>query len=158
MKHLPKHLTPRWRYLAVELRTWPDGSIGRRSFQRHVWYAAQNLVGDAGSAAIDCSVVQFREHDCGAEAIVRVHRGEESRGRAVLACLDQIGGDPIGVRVRGISGTVRACEEKYMGSPPERTAQRHVAFEGEDRTAEACDGRIDISVDGAFVGATPLDI
>lgn len=158
MKHLPKHLSPRWRYLAVEIQTWPDADLRRRDLQRHVWWAAQNLLGDAGSAAIDLSVVQFQNHSCGAQAILRVHRGESERGRAVLACVDEIDGHPVGVRVRGVSGTVRACEEKYMGSPPERTEQRHVAFEDADRSADACDGRIDVRVGDTFVGATPLDI
>ena len=46
MKHLPKHLQPRWRYLAVELEAWPDADFDRRDFQRSVWFAAQNLLGD----------------------------------------------------------------------------------------------------------------
>ncbi|TKX77234.1 ribonuclease P, partial [Halorubrum sp. SD626R] len=48
MKHLPKHLRPRWRYVAVGIETWPDADVGRRAFQRALWYAAGNLVGDAG--------------------------------------------------------------------------------------------------------------
>ena len=50
VKHLPKYLRPRWRYLAVELESWPDADVDRRSFQRELWFAAQNLLGDAGSA------------------------------------------------------------------------------------------------------------
>ncbi|ELK49519.1 ribonuclease P protein component 2, partial [Haloferax sp. BAB-2207] len=53
MKHLPKHLRPRRRYLAVEVETWPDADLARGPFQRELWYAAQNLYGDAGSADAD---------------------------------------------------------------------------------------------------------
>ncbi|PSP37824.1 ribonuclease P, partial [Halobacteriales archaeon QH_2_66_30] len=60
MKHLPKHLQPRWRYLAVELEAWPDADLDRNGFQRALWFGTQNLVGDAGSASIDLSVMQFR--------------------------------------------------------------------------------------------------
>ena len=49
MKHLPKHLQPRWRYLAVGIETLPEATIARGPFQRELWYAAQNLVGDVGS-------------------------------------------------------------------------------------------------------------
>ncbi|MFC6754912.1 ribonuclease P, partial [Halorubrum tibetense] len=34
MKHLPKHLRPRWRYLALGIEAWPDADVDRRAFQR----------------------------------------------------------------------------------------------------------------------------
>ncbi len=115
MKHLPKHLQPRWRYLAVELRGPPGAEFGRSTFQREVWFAAQNLVGDAGSAEADLSVLRFEFSDGSGHAVVRVRRGEVSRGRAVLACIADVDGDDLGLRVRGTSGTVRACVEDHLG-------------------------------------------
>ncbi|WP_135363202.1 Rpp14/Pop5 family protein [Halosimplex halophilum] len=158
MKHLPKHLQPRWRYLAVGLEGWPDAEIGRRAFQRELWFAAQNLVGDAGSAEADLSVVRFGFEAGAGHAIVRARRGEVDRARAVLACLDGVDGAEVGVRVRGVSGTVRACEEKYIRSPPEPTDQRNVVFENAERRAVGRGGRIDVRADDAFVGATELDL
>jgi ribonuclease P/MRP protein subunit POP5 len=158
VKHLPKHLQPRWRYLAVGLEAWPDAGIGRRAFQREVWFAAQNLVGDAGSAEADLSVVRFAFEEGAGHAIVRARRGEVDRARAALACLDAVEGSEVGVRVRGVSGTVRACEEKYIRSPPEPTDQRNVVFENAERRAVGRDGRIDVRADDAFVGATELDL
>jgi ribonuclease P/MRP protein subunit POP5 len=114
VKHLPKHLQPRWRYLAVAVETWPDADLDRRSFQRAVWYAAQNLVGDAGSAELDLSVLRFDHDDGTGHAVVRARRGEVDRARAVLACVDDVGGVEVGLRIAGVSGTVRACEEKYL--------------------------------------------
>jgi len=71
VKHLPKHLRPRWRYFAVGIETWPDADLGRRGFQRALWYAAGNLLGDAGSADADLTLLSF-SHDGGeGEAIVR---------------------------------------------------------------------------------------
>ncbi|QCC52266.1 Rpp14/Pop5 family protein [Halapricum salinum] len=157
MKHLPKHLRPRWRYLAVSLENWPEADFDRNAFQRHVWFAAQNLLGDVGSAAIDLTVIRFESWDGGAEAIVRVRRGESDRARAVLACLADVDGEAVGLRVRGTSGTVRACEEKYMGGGPERTGQRHVAIGDAERPAVVRDGRVDYRDDDAFTGATLLD-
>lgn len=157
MKHLPKHLRPRWRYLAVGLEAWPDADVDRGRFQRHLWYAAQNLLGDAGSAALDLKVLGFAFEDGVGDAVVRARRGEVDRARAVLACLDAVDGDPLGVTVRGTSGTVRACEEKYIRRPLESQTERHVVFEDANRPAFERSRRFDVGVDGAFAGATELD-
>jgi ribonuclease P/MRP protein subunit POP5 len=158
VKHLPKHLRPRWRYLAVELAGWPDAAVDRRTFQRECWFAAQNLLGDVGSAALSLRVMRFAFDDGDGHAVVRVRRGEVDRGRAVLACLDAVDGHEIGLRVAGTSGTVRACEEKYIGGRPERTDQRNVVFENAEHAAVVRDGRVDVQADDAFVGATELDL
>ncbi|MFC6991191.1 Rpp14/Pop5 family protein [Haladaptatus sp. GCM10025707] len=158
MKHLPKHIRPRWRYLAVHLETWPDARLDRGTFQRHVWYAAQNLHGDPGGADLDMKVIRFAFDDGIGHAIVRTRRGEEDRARAALACLHEIDGESVGVRVAGISGTVRACEEKYIGRRRVKPTQRKVVFAGADATAVERGSRVDVRLDGAFVGATELDL
>lgn len=158
MKHLPKHLRPRWRYLAVGLNSWPDADIDRRAFQRELWFAAQNLLGDAGSADIDGQVLHFHFEDGDGEAVVRARRGEVERLRAVLAAIDEVSGVPLGVFVRGVSGTVRACEEKYIRCPGEEIEERTVAFAGADRPAFVRNDRVDVCLSGGHVGATAFDI
>jgi ribonuclease P/MRP protein subunit POP5 len=158
VKHLPKHLRPRWRYLAVELDGWPDAGLDRTAFQRELWFAAQNLVGDAGSAELDLSVLRFEFEDGWGTAVVRTHRGETERARGVLACLDAVDGHEIGVRVRGVSGTVRACEEKYIRRQPIEPEQRRVVFESETRSAFGHGRRVDVRCDGTFAGTTELDL
>ena len=157
MKHLPKHLQPRWRYLGIEIESWPDVALDRRTLQRELWYAAQNLLGDAGSADLDLTVLRFEFDDGIGGAIVRTRRGHTERARAVIGALSTIDGEPVGVRVRGTSGTIRACEEKYIGTDPESTDQRTVTFAGAERTAVVRNGRYDVAVDSAFAGATTLD-
>lgn len=157
MKHLPKHLQPRWRYLAVSIETWPDATLAREGFQRALWYSAQNLLGDTGSAVLDLSVLRFTFEDGTGEALVRVRRGGVEDARAVLACVDAVEDDTIGLRVLGTSGTVRACEEKYMGRGPIESDQRYVVFEGTERSVRVRDGRVDIETDEP-AGATNLDI
>jgi len=157
MKHLPKHLQPRWRYLAVGIEAWPDADVGRRAFQREAWYAAQNLLGDPGSADADLSVLRYRFVDGAGEAIVRVRRGETDAARAALACVDSVDGDPIRTRIRGASGTIRAAEEKYMRGPPENVAETRVVFRNADRRAVERDDLLDVETDGGFTGATRLD-
>ncbi|MFC3476632.1 Rpp14/Pop5 family protein [Halobacterium litoreum] len=157
MKHLPKHLRPRWRYLAVELEAWPDADVSRDDFQRSLWFAAQNLLGDVGSADADLRVVDFSFADGAGEVIVRVRRGEVERGRAALACVSAVRDDPVRVSVRGVSGTMRAAEEKYLGRTAEVSADERVAFGGDSRPAFARGDRVDVDVEGSFVGATRLD-
>jgi ribonuclease P/MRP protein subunit POP5 len=157
MKHLPKHLRPRWRYLAVGLETWPDEHVDRRAFQRELWYAGQNLLGDPGSADADLRVVRFAFADGTGESIVRVRRGETDPARAALACIDEIDGAAVGVRVRGISGTIRAAEENYLGRRGQDSEERNVVFRNEERVAVLRDSTGDVRLDDAFVGATDLD-
>jgi len=158
VKHLPKHLRPRWRYLAVELESWPDAEIDRRAFQRTLWFSAQNFIGDAGSAALDAKLFEFWYDGGDGEAVIRVRRGEVERLRAVLATIDEIDGYPTGVRIRGVSGTVRACEEKYIRRPKVRLKERIVTFAGADRHVVVRNDRVDIDGPDGPVGATALDI
>jgi len=157
VKHLPKHLQPRWRYLAVEIETWPDADFGRGAFQRDLWYAAQNLYGDVGSAETDLTVLSFELAGGDGETIVRAHRGTEDRARAALATVDRIDGHPVGLRVRGISGTVRACKERHLNGRAGREEQRDVVFENEPRSAVVREARVDVEGPEGFAGATRLD-
>ena len=157
MKHLPKHLQPRWRYLAVDLETWSDVDLSRDDFQRAVWYSAQNLLGDTGSAALDLSVLRFRYAKGNGQAVVRVRRGGVESARAALACVEHVDGDDVGLRVRGTSGTVRGCEEKYMGHAPIDPDQRHVVFGGASRSSFVREERIDVETGEPLTGATNLD-
>ncbi|MFB6117860.1 Rpp14/Pop5 family protein [Halosegnis sp.] len=157
MKHLPKHLRQRWRYLAVELESWPDADLRRGDFQGALWRAARALIGDAGSADIGLTVYGFAFEDGTGHAVVRVRRPAVDRGRAVLACLDRVNGHPVGVRIRGVSGTVRACEEKYIRDAEISVEERHVALAGSERRAVVRSARVDARVGGGYLGATDLD-
>ena len=157
MKHLPKHLRQRWRYVAIAIETWPDTSLSRRDFQRSLWFAAQNLLGDVGSADTGLTVLGFEFADGEGETIVRVRRNEVEKARAAIACIDELDGNPVGLRVLGTSGTVRACSEKYLGRRKEFSGERKVVFEDAERTALIRNGLGDVRTDGAFTGATELD-
>ena len=157
MKHLPKHIRPRWRYLAVAIEAAPDADIDRGAFQRALWYAAGNLLGDVGSADADLTVFGF-EFDAGVgEAIVRTRRGETDAARAALACIDRVDDTQIGLVVRGISGTVRACEESYLGDGRPNLTEDSVAFADDQRSAICRDDVAEISLPEGFVAATELD-
>jgi len=114
VKHLPKHLQPRWRYLAVGVEIRPEASVGRPALQRALWRAARTLLGDAGSARLDLTVLSADVSGGTGGFVVRTHRGEVDPARAAIATVTEVDGHEVGLRVRGTSGTVRACEEKYM--------------------------------------------
>jgi ribonuclease P/MRP protein subunit POP5 len=160
VKHLPKHLRPRWRYLAVELETWPGAAIDRRAVQRALWYAGRALLGDPGSAATDLTViaVDFESTAGVGWAIVRVRREAVTRGRAAIACLDTVDGQPVRLRVRGVSGTIRACKEKHLGRDGQLSEERDVVFQTEATTAVVRDGSADVRLGDGFLGATHLDL
>ena len=161
MRHLPKHLQPRWRYLAVGIEAWPDASIGRRDVQAAVWESGRALLGDPGSADADLTVLRFDFRDGTGGAIVRARRDEVTAARAAIACVDAVAGHPVGLLVRGVSGTVRACEENYLSRGPQATGERTVAFGGAERPAVARGSRLDVLKsergDDGFTGATNLD-
>ena len=157
MKHLPKHLRSRWRYLAVGIEAWPDATFDREAFQRALWYAAQDLYGDVGSAEADLTVLDFNLADGDGEAIVRAHRGTEERARAAIACLSTVDDHPVGLRIRGISGTMRACSERYLNGRAGGYEQRDVVFENEPCPAVVRGTRFDVDAGDGFVGATRLD-
>jgi len=156
MKHLPKHLRPRWRYLAVELEAWPDADLQRSDVQRAIWFAAGNLLGDPGSADADLRIVDYDYADGAGEALLRVRRGEVERARAALACVSDVDDHPVRVAVRGVSGTMRAAEENYLGRTAEVSREDDVAFGGDTHPGVARGGRVDVDR-GAWVGATRRD-
>lgn len=154
---LPKSLRPRWRYLAVEIESWPDADLRADAVQQRIWYAAQDFLGDPGSADVDLSCVRVSVTDGWGEGIVRTRRGEVERSRAVLACVDRIEDHPVRICVRGVSGTIRACEESYLSGATESAERRDVVFKSEHRPAVVRGDAVDVWQDDTFTGATILD-
>ncbi|MFB6255060.1 MAG: Rpp14/Pop5 family protein [Halobacteriaceae archaeon] len=158
MQHLPKHLRPRWRYIAIRLESWPNITIEKEDFQRNLWYAGQNLLGDPSSADARLEVVMFTYQNGLGEAIIKVRHQHTQEARAAISCISNIDGKPVGILVKGISGTVRACEEKYMHEPQIQYNEERVAFANHTRRALIYDDRVDIDIDGDFTGATKIDV
>ena len=155
---LPKHLRPRWRYLAVGIETWPDASVSRDAFTGALEAATRTLHGDPGAAAVEARVLSVSVGDGTGEALLRVRRGDVERARAALACVGHVSGHPVGLRVRGVSGTVRACEERYLGRASAAAEERTVAFADGDREAVVRADAVDVRLPDGFAGATDLDL
>ena len=136
--------------------------MSRRDLQAALWESGRSLLGDPGSADADLTVLRFSFADGTGGAIVRARREEVTRARAAVACVDAVAGQPVGLTVRGVSGTVRACEENYLSERPQATSERTVAFGGAERPAVARGSRLDVHDrergDDGFTGATNLDL
>lgn len=155
---LPKHLRPRWRYLGVAVQSWPDVHISRSRFQEGVETAARALLGDATAAQLGLRLYEYRFDRGVGEAVIRTRRGTVDQARAALACLTELDGAPLGVRVRGVSGTVRGCEESYLGRRPESSGESTVVFAGTERPAVRRGDEVEVRMGDGFVGATTLDL
>ncbi|MFW6384028.1 MAG: Rpp14/Pop5 family protein [Halodesulfurarchaeum sp.] len=158
MRHLPKHLRPRYRYLAVEIETWPAADLDRSGFQAAAWDAARSLLGDATSAAVDLQVLEADFWNGGGQAIVRIRHDRVSAARAALACVDVVDGYPVRVGVRGVGGTVKATEGKYAGGPPAATSAGERRFRGTEWTAWNRRDRVDLEAEERVAGATPEEL
>lgn len=158
MKPTPKHLRPRWRYLAVEIEGFPDCELKRDTVKRALNDAIDELFGDSGNAKTRFRIFSFIANAHRAEAVIRTHRDAIAITRAGLACIDSVTDDPVRVFVRGISGTVRSCEEKFLGRDQELIRETAVVFDGVNRHAVKAGDEIDIKVNDGYVGATTLDI
>ena len=157
MTSLPKHLRPRYRYLAVALESWPDAAVGRDAFADALVASVRSLFGDAGVAAADPRVVRFSHEGGAGTAVVRTRRDAVGTTRAGLAAVAAVDGAPMAVSVRGISGTVRGCEEKYLHGRQLPQRETTVTFEGGSRPAQARGSRVDVRLADGFAGATDLD-
>lgn len=159
MKHLPKHLRPRWRYLAVAVETGPDVSPGGRRLQQAVWTAARALLGDPGSADVDLRVMRSHLSAGGGEVLIRVRRGEVDRGRAAVACVSEIEGNRVGLYVKGVAGTARAAEEKYMNGATRISDEERVVLDSAvHRGVPRRGSRVDLRDGEDIIGATTLDL
>ena len=157
MSPLPKHLRPRYRYLAVTVESWPDAEVDRDGFQSALAASVRSLSGDAGLADAEPDVIRFSFDDGAGHAVVRNRRPAVGTTRAGLAALDAVAGAPLAVCVRGISGTVRGCEERYLAGRQLRSAESTVVFDGADRPATVRGDRVDVHLEAGYAGATDLD-
>lgn len=154
----PKHLRPRWRYLGVAIESAPGDLPERDALQEALWRELRGLLGDVGSARVGLEVVRFRAAEGRAEAIVRVARDAVEEARALIATLARVDGRPVGLLVRGVSGTIRACEENYLGAAREPTVHDIVTFDGVESEATRRGEAVDLDRGTTSIGATTLDI
>lgn len=144
---LPKSLRPRNRYVFFEVETLPDASFGEHDLRRALWFEAQNLYGDVKSAETRAELLEYDGDATIGLGIVRCAHDRVEETRAALACVDEVRDDPVGVRVVGVSGTLKAGRNRYGETPTveETTVEDSPAW----RRGDALDLRTD---DGFMCG------
>jgi len=149
---LPKSLRPRNRYVFFEVETLPDASFGEHDLRRALWFGAQNLYGDVTSAETRAEVVEYEGEDATlGTGVVRCDHEYVDETRAALACIDEVDGDPVGVRVLGVSGTLAAGRGRYGDTP----TTRETTVDG--APAWERDGAVDVRTDDGFMCGTHHD-
>jgi ribonuclease P/MRP protein subunit POP5 len=146
---LPKSLRARNRYVFFVVETLPDATFGEHDLRRAIWFEAQNLYGDVTSAETRAELVEYDGEDATIGiGIVRCAHDAVEETRAALACVDEVGDDPVGVRVVGVSGTLDAGRERYGDSAP--TNETTV----EDSPAWVRGDALDVRTDDGFMCGT----
>ncbi|HOT06762.1 MAG: Ribonuclease P protein component 2 [Methanosaeta sp. PtaB.Bin039] len=153
-------LRERRRYLAFELES--EGQADSRGIMQEVHLAYSSLFGDTGGARP--RLISFD----GQFGIIRFQNGYLEELRAAMATITSVCNERAAVRVRGVSGTIKAATEKYI---PQRALilagdRRRVELEGISGSVVRIRGcEIDISpedradgLDTRYLGLTCFDI
>lgn len=113
MKRSQPSLRPRRRYLVAEATA--SARVAEEAFARALRREVRDLFGDSGAAAVDARVEEWgpphREAPgpWRARILLRAVRARIDEARAALTVLREVEGQPVAVRVVGISGTLRGA-------------------------------------------------
>ncbi len=175
-------MRPKRRYLAVEV----IGStrLDRKTFVSEIVRSHLRFAGEKGFQTSSPWVVSFNEED--QRGIVRTLLAGLDDLRASLAMITTVDGEPVILRTLGVSGTIRACEDKFIRKSTVGVLERTEKRNGEEdpgmsrRMAQIKaivpgsrirvshktfrlkqvfdDGRIDLTSDEGSFGFTILDL
>lgn len=116
MKGLLKSLRPKKRYIFCEIQHWPNSKFEKEEVQTQIWFESQNLLGDIFSSEAWMELIYFNSEK-GKEKdifVIKCHHTKVEETKAVLACVDKIQGKKVGIRVLGISGTIKSGKRKFL--------------------------------------------
>jgi ribonuclease P/MRP protein subunit POP5 len=101
-------LRDRRRYIAFELEA--EGRVRRGDLIGEIRAAQTSLFGDLGAAENRLRMITFD----GRFGLIRCTHTRTEECRALLATVNLVGGTRAAIRVRGISGSIKAATEKYI--------------------------------------------
>ena len=101
-------LRDRRRYIAFELEA--EYGIERKDLLGEVYSSQMSLLGDIGASEDQLVLVAFD----GRFGLIRCSHKRVEECRAVLATVSSVGSTRVAIRVRGVSGTIKAATEKYI--------------------------------------------
>jgi len=101
-------LRDRRRYIAFEVEA--EGRVRGGDLVAEIRAAQTSLFGDLGAAKNRLRVISFD----GRFGLLRSTHTRTEECRALLATVNSVGGMRASIRVRGISGSIKAATEKYI--------------------------------------------
>ncbi|HPY72750.1 MAG: Rpp14/Pop5 family protein [Methanothrix sp.] len=107
-------LRDRRRYIAFEVEA--EDRVRAGDLMAEIRAAQTSLFGDLGSAKNRLRMISFD----GRFGLLRSSHLRTEESRALLATVTSVGGTRAAIRVRGISGSIKAATEKYI---PQSTLQ-----------------------------------
>jgi len=107
MKTLPT-LREKKRYMAFEINS--EKTVIRQELVREILNSTVSLFGDTGASQMNPALMSFE----GRFGILRCAREQTNRTRVCLACINNIRGIRVSIRVLGISGTIKGATEKFI--------------------------------------------
>ncbi len=144
--------------MVVSIESWPTANIDKRTFQHAIWTSTSRLFGDNGAATADLFLIRFEFSDGSGWGIIRTPRDALHMAKSSLACISQINEFPIGILIKGVSGTIKTCEEKYLSDLPTSIVSKELFFNNKLSSCFIRENSVDIKIDNDFIGATHLDV
>ena len=103
MKVLPSSMRLKRRYLRFKVIS--PVKLTRREMADAILSAGVSLFGDHGMSLINLHLVEFDESSM--TGIIRCNRDKVDEARAIIATVSSIKGEPAGIRVLRVSGTLK---------------------------------------------------
>lgn len=104
---IPPSLRERRRYLVFEVIS--DREIEKRELLREIWDSVYTLYGDVGAFESKIWLIGYDKKKGTGTGILRCAHDKVEEVRAALACIHPVNGTRLGVRVIGISGTIKGA-------------------------------------------------
>ncbi|MDF2955393.1 MAG: RNase P/RNase MRP subunit POP5 [Candidatus Alkanophagales archaeon MCA70_species_2] len=137
MTRLLPSLREKKRYLVFELLS--EGEVERGEFLKELWGSLYSLFGETGASRCRLWLIDFE--DAGVFDDFKMHTGivrcahtRTEDVRAALACITSVGGRKVSIRVKGISGTIKAARRKFFS---QRAGERDECCRNNKRAAGA---------------------
>jgi len=111
MLYMPPTLRERRRYIVFEVMS--EREIDKRELLKEIWNSVYSLYGDVGASKSKIWLIGYDEKkgtDIGiGRGILRCAHDKVEEVRAALACIHSVNDARVGIRVIGISGTIKGA-------------------------------------------------
>jgi ribonuclease P/MRP protein subunit POP5 len=127
-KGLKPSMRPKKRYIAFDI--YADEEVGKDELVRALWGEAISFFGEERAADMNLWVMGYNPRTLTGFLVCR--RDRVTMVRACLGLLDRINGRRVGIRVLGVSGTVKSLKRKFLNREKRfKEESEEICFEDE---------------------------